>query len=300
MSQSLLLPIIVGTMIGLAVLIFGVAIRDREGQIAKEATRDLLSHYTTGRRAYAGFEAEGGSRLRLHLAPRIAPASARRRMRQQLAIAGRAEADGVERMVRRKLLFLVLGTALGLLVSMRLGGLGWLALPIGVIGGFYLPDLLIRSAGDKRTDELRKALPDALDLMQLCVGSGLGLQAALQQVADTQDGPVAAELGRVLQEMHLGISRADAFIGLTQRVRQPDLVHFAHAMIQVDRLGISISTVLDEQAKEMREKRQSAAEEKAQKVAVKILGPLVACFLPALFIIVIGPAVLRLIRTFAG
>jgi tight adherence protein C len=300
MGPSLLLSLIVGALVGVAVIAFGVARHGRRDRTAKAAMHDLLERYSSTGAGGTAFTSAAPDHLRVHLATLVAPAGARRRMRQQLALAGRADPDCVERMVRRKLLLLPLGAVFGLIIGMRMGGIAWLALPLGAAAGFWLPDLLVRSEADKRTEALRRALPDALDLMQLCVGSGLGLQAALQQVAETQDGPVAAELGRVLKEMQLGISRSDAFLGLTQRVRQPDLVHFAHAMIQVDRLGIPISAVLDEQAREMRDKRQSAAEEKAQKVSVKILGPLVVCFLPALFLIVIGPAVLRLIRTFTG
>lgn len=218
-------------------------------------------------------------------------------MRRQLAEAGMADADALERLMRRKLLGLLAGLAFGLLIGWRMGGAWWLAVPVAAIGGYFLPEFLVIRAGDQRTEELRRDLPDALDLMQLCVGSGLSLQSALEQVAATQTGPVSAELGRVLQEMQIGSSRMDAFIALTHRVRQPDLLNFAHAIIQVDRLGIPISTVLDEQAREMREKRQASAEEQAQKVSVKILMPLVVCFLPALFLMVIGPAVLRLVST---
>ena len=280
----------VGALVCMATLLVAAAIRARGSLRVSADRRNIVARYSS--RLGVG---QLDHRRSAPIATRFMPPGMRARMRRQLAVAGLADADSVEQLARRTVAFMITGAGIGVLIGLRTGGLGWLAVPGGLVLGFVLPDARVRSAGDKRTEGLRSSLPDALDLLQLCVASGLGLQAALEQVAKTQDGPVAAELGRVLQEMRLGISRSDAFASLSNRVRQEDLIHFAQAMVQVDRLGVSISSVLDERARDMREKRKSSAEEQAQKVSVKILGPLVACFLPALFLIVIGPAVLRLV-----
>jgi tight adherence protein C len=221
-------------------------------------------------------------------------------MRRNLALAGRDDPGALERMIRAKLAGLVIGIVLGVLVGLLLGGWWWALLPALAALGLWWPDLRVREAIDRRATAVERSLPDALDLLQLCVGSGLSLQGALAEVARAQDTPVAAEFRRVLQEMRLGVARSDAFLALTRRTRQPDLLRFAHAMIQVDRLGIPVRVVLAEQARDMRERRRVRAREQAQQVSVRILLPLVVCFLPALFVVVLGPALLSIIRTFTG
>ena len=124
------------------------------------------------------------------------------------------------------------------------------------------------------------------------------MQAALARVAEHQSGPVVAEFDRVLQEMQLGLSRADAFEALARRTKQEDMHRFVAAILQVDKLGIPVAAVLNEQAVEMRKKRQSRAREQAQKVPVKLLGPLLLCFLPGLFIIILGPAIVTVADVF--
>jgi tight adherence protein C len=166
--------------------------------------------------------------------------------------------------------------------------------------GFYPPHVLPANEAGHRTREICLRLPDALDLLNLCVESGLGLQAAFAKVAESKNGPVAQEFGRVLQEMQLGVSRAAAFESMARRTKQQDLQRFVSAMLQVDRLGIPVASVLREQAREMRATRHARAREQAQKVPVKILGPLMICFLPGLFVIVLGPAVINTMSALSG
>ena len=132
-------------------------------------------------------------------------------------------------------------------------------------------------------------LPDALDMLNLCVECGLSFQAALAQVADEPEGCGRSGVPG-LQEMQLGVPRARRR-GDGGRTQQEDLQRFVSAILQVDKLGIPVAAVLREQAREMRAKRFSRAREQAQKVPVKILMPLMLCFLPGLFIIILGPAV---------
>jgi tight adherence protein C len=219
-------------------------------------------------------------------------------LRDHLAWAGRPTADDLRSAVDRKVVYGVLGLGLGMLFAARVGGAAWLALPAAGILGYFLPDVLAYNQGLKRTEAIQLGLPDALDLLDLCVESGLSLQAALARVAEHQTGPVAAEFGRVLHEMQLGLSRAEAFEALARRTKQEDIHRFVAAILQVDKLGIPVAAVLKEQAIEMRKKRQSRAREQAQKVPVKILGPLLVCFLPGLFIIILGPAVITVVDIF--
>jgi tight adherence protein C len=132
------------------------------------------------------------------------------------------------------------------------------------------------------------------------VEAGLGFQAALGQVATLQDGPVAEEFSRVLREMQLGQSRQDALTALADRTRDEDLLRFIAAMAQVDRLGIPIAAVLREQARDMRARRRDRARERAQKVPVKIMLPVVFCFFPMLIGIVIAPAGMQIARMFSS
>lgn len=231
------------------------------------------------------------------LADRLVTGPNRRLLRNHLDWAGRPTVDDLRATIDRKALLGLVGLALCLLLAFSRGGAAWLA-PLAAIPAFFIPDLLVYNAGLKRTQEILLTLPDALDLLNLCVESGLSLQAGLSRVAATQSGPVAAEFGRVLREMQLGLSRAEAFEGLARRTRQEDLRRFVAAVLQVDRLGIPVASVLREQARDMRAKRHSRARELAQKVPVKILAPLMVCLLPALFIIILGPAVITALDVF--
>jgi len=225
----------------------------------------------------------------------LIPDRTRARLRQRLSRAGKVRPEDLQEAIDRKVLYAMIGLSLGVLVGLRFGSVSWILLVPMAVAGFFLTDLLVYNAGLKRTEEIANLLPDALDLLNLCVESGLSLQAALSRVATHQEGAVAQEFGRVLQETQLGVNRSDAFEALGRRTQQPDMERFVAAMVQVDRLGVPIAAVLREQASQMRAKRHSRARELAQKVPVKILGPLLLCFLPGLFIVILGPAVINVI-----
>jgi tight adherence protein C len=147
---------------------------------------------------------------------------------------------------------------------------------------------------------MRRELPDALDLLSITVEAGLAFDAALSQVARNTTGPLADEFFRVLQEMQIGLGRTEALRALGDRANLPELRGFVTAMVQADAFGVPIANVLKVQARELRIKRSQRAEEQAQKVPVKILFPLIFCILPTLFVIVIGPAAISIIRNFKG
>ena len=160
--------------------------------------------------------------------------------------------------------------------------------------GYLLPNLLLKNAGDKRESLMRNSLPDAIDLLTISVEAGLGFDAAVARVAKNTMGPLAQEFSRLLQEMQLGIGRAEAMRAMGERTSLPDLKSFCLAMVQADSLGIPIARVLRIQSHEMRTKRRQRAEEAAQKVPVKILFPVIFFILPTIFIVVIGPVFLSL------
>ena len=147
---------------------------------------------------------------------------------------------------------------------------------------------------------MQRALPDALDLLTISVESGLGFDAALAQVARNTEGPLAQEFARVLQEMQIGMGRGAAMRALGERTHVPEVKGFVSSMVQADALGIPIAQVLRVQSREIRTKRRQRAEEQAQKVAIKILVPLIFCILPCLFIAVLGPAGISIMDNFAG
>jgi tight adherence protein C len=233
------------------------------------------------------------------LALRLSPAGYGKWLRRRLDLAGNPPAWPADRVLAFKGIGLVAGLLLGALVGLRHG---LLVVPLALGGGallFFLPDLLVYNIGTKRQLNLLKGLPDALDMMTVCVEAGLGFDAALSRVALNLEGPIATECARVLQEMQFGMSRIQALRSLADRTSVAEIRTFVSAMVQSSELGISIGVVLREQAREMRIRRRQRAEEKAQKLQVKIVVPLILCLLPALFIVVIGPGILNIVHAFS-
>lgn len=167
-----------------------------------------------------------------------------------------------------------------------------------VILAFFVPDLLILSRAQERQEKMQLALPDTLDQMTISVEAGLGFESAMSKAGTNGIGPLADELIRTLQDMSIGRSRRDAYEALGARTSSEDLRRFTKSVIQADMYGIAIADVLRVQAAEMRLKRRQRAEEKAMKVPVKVLFPLIFCILPVLFIVLLTPAVLSMIESF--
>jgi tight adherence protein C len=231
------------------------------------------------------------------VAARLSPDSYGERLQRRLDLAGNPAAWPPDRVLAFKGIGLVAGVLLGAVIGLK-HGLGVIAFPvIGGALGFFIPDILIRNMGEKRQIEILKGLPDALDMMTVCVEAGLGFDAALSRVALNLEGPMAEECARVLQEMQFGMSRTEALRSLADRSDVSELRTFISSLIQSSELGISVGVVLREQAKEMRIRRRQRAEEKAQKLPVKILLPLITCLLPAMFIVILGPALIHIFTT---
>lgn len=160
--------------------------------------------------------------------------------------------------------------------------------------GYYLPEWIVRSKAGDRQNAIRRSLPDALDLLAITVEAGLAFDSAVARVAAHREGPLSEELGRLLHELQIGRTRSAALRDLGDRTSVPELKSFTMAMIQADTFGVSISKMLHEQAKEARIARRQRAEERAQKVQVKILFPLLSCIFPSMFVVLLGPAAISI------
>lgn len=234
------------------------------------------------------------------LARKLTPSDWAARTRHRLDLAGNPPAWDRERILAAKAAAaLGLGGAVGLL--MLLQGRTAFALALGAgagVLGFFLPELLLKNTAQKRTARMRRELPDAVDLLSISVESGLAFDAALAQVASHAEGPLGAELRRVLQEIQIGKGRSQALRDLASRTEIDEMRTFLGALVQAEALGIPIVDVLRVQAKEMRLKRSQRAEELAMKLPVKIIFPVMLGIMPAILIVILGPAVIRLVQTF--
>ena len=209
----------------------------------------------------------------------FSPKGTTERLSRMLDVAGNPAEWPAERVLGAKGVGLVVGALLGLL----LGGFSLTGLLFAVAGGgigLFMPDLLVYNAGLKRQDRLRTGLADALDMLTVCMEAGQSFDGALLQVARSVEGPIAGEFARVLSEIQIGRTRGQAFQGMGERTTPPEVKTFVSAIVQADRLGLPVANVLREQAKEMRLVRKQRAEEKAQKVPVKILFPMLLLHLP--------------------
>jgi tight adherence protein C len=198
------------------------------------------------------------------------------------------------------------GAALGAVAGLGVlaVGLAWPLRLLVLAGlcalGYHVPNVVLANAVQRRQASLRRALPDSIDLLTICVEAGQGFDAALAQVSKNTTGPLADELYRTLQGVQLGRSRNEAMRNLAARCDVPELSAFVLAMVQVDVFGVSVAGVLRIQAGEMRVKRRQLAEERAMKVPIEVLFPVLFCIFPALFVVILGPAIMRIAAIFAG
>ncbi|HXK32776.1 MAG TPA: type II secretion system F family protein [Dehalococcoidia bacterium] len=190
------------------------------------------------------------------------------------------------------------GLMLLIVAGASLGPIGFVIAGVLALVGIYLPFYLVGSRARQRQNAIIKSLPDAFDLVTTSVEAGLGLDAALTKVSEKVKGPFAEELKRALRDITLGKQRRDALKELGERTGVPDLITFVNAVIQAEAMGSSIGQVLRVQADQLRVRRRQRAEEAAYKAPVKMLFPLVLCIFPTLFIVILGPAVITVLRDF--
>lgn len=163
--------------------------------------------------------------------------------------------------------------------------------------GYFLPVMLLRAMIDRRKEAVIKKLPDALDLMTICVDAGLTFNAAMQKVDEKWDDALAREFGRVIYEMQLGKSRRQALRDMADRLDVPDVTSFLAAVLQAEQLGVGIGKVLRIQSDQMRVRRRQRAEEKAQQAPVKMMFPMVFLIFPSIFVVLLGPALFQILRS---
>jgi tight adherence protein C len=213
-------------------------------------------------------------------------------LRNNLIMAGHPRGMDMGRLVGVKV---VLGALLGgffLLVGQPVWALLFAA------AGFFLPDYWIASEKDKRQALMRDAAADTIDQLTIVVEAGLGFDAALLRVATTNEGPLATELQHTVDDMRAGVPRDMAMRGLADRCRIPEIRHLVTALAQAQRYGTPLADTLRVQAAELREKRTQRVEEKAAKLATKMIFPIVFCFMPVFFIIILVPALSALVDAF--
>jgi tight adherence protein C len=168
--------------------------------------------------------------------------------------------------------------------------------PAGAVLGFLVPDLVLGFRMRNRRDRIRGELPDALDLLAVSVEAGLGLDGAIAKLTEHMRGALVDEFALTLGEMRIGESRQDALRRLAERVPAPEVAAFVRSVLQADQLGISLGRILRVQAADSRLRRQAAAEERAMKAPIKMLFPTAVLIFPALFVVVLGPALLNVMR----
>jgi len=266
------------------------AMTEAPGELRAEAEQPFADRVLAPMRARA-----------LRIGRRLTGADYAERVRHRLDLAGNPAGLSVDRIVSGKVICALAGLIVAVMVTLLLGPAlltGVLVALLGLVAGFFAPDLYLYQKAYDRAEQLRRGLPDAIDLMTISVEAGLGFDAAVQQVARHTTGPLAEELARMLREMQLGKSRSEALRGLADRSRIEEVTSFVGAMVQADSLGIPIAQVLRVQSGEQRVRRRQAAERRAQQVPVKITIPLVFCILPCLFVIILGPAALQIMDHF--
>lgn len=218
-----------------------------------------------------------------------------------LARAGRPPSLPLDRLLIAKPALALIVGILGIVLILQTptGTTVLLAIFLTILA-YFVPDILIHGRGAERQKAIELELPNTLDQMLISVEAGLGFETAMARAGQNGKGPLATELVRTLQDMQVGRSRKDAYLAMAARADVPDLRSFVRAVVQADIYGIAIANVLRSQAKQMRVKRRQRAEEKAMKLPIKVLFPLMFCILPVLFIVIIGPAVINVMKSFTG
>jgi tight adherence protein C len=168
---------------------------------------------------------------------------------------------------------------------------------LGAIG-YIAPAIVVSQKAKRRQSAIVRQLPDSLDLLSVSVEAGLGFDGAIAKLTQYMDGPLSEEFELALGEMRIGESRSDALKKLALRAGTPEVSSFVRAIVQADQLGTSLGRILRVQATDTRNKRQAIAEERAMKAPIKMLFPTVAFIFPAMFIVILGPALLSLGKVF--
>jgi tight adherence protein C len=234
---------------------------------------------------------------------RLAPQRNIEELNQKLETAGLAARLNVMDFLGLKILFGILFAAASLGLTYLAGSGSLVVVGMSLLAGllgFTLPNYWLLTRISTRQHEIIRALPDALDMMSICVNAGLGLQGAMQTVCEHWDNALVEEYTRVLAEVRLGRSALDAMESMGKRTGVKEMVSFVLSLTLAHKMGISIATVLPIQAEQMRVARRQKAEEMARQAAIKMLFPLVFLIFPAMFAVILGPAVPQLLESMSS
>jgi tight adherence protein C len=229
---------------------------------------------------------------------RSTPQKARQNLMNRLDLAGRPGNLTPEDFAAVRIVAAAVLAAAGLLIGLLLANPVYLviSLAVGAVLGFYAPVLWLKQKVDARRSEIQKGLPDAMDLLVIAVDAGLGFDAALARVTDKYKNALSDEFAKVLREVSLGRPRLEAMDEMGRSSGVEDLHNFIQAIIQSEQFGTGIGKILRIQADEMRRKRRQRAQEKAAQATLKMMLPMVGCIFPTLWIVLLGPAALILLK----
>ncbi|WP_322807192.1 type II secretion system F family protein [Thermanaerothrix sp.] len=239
------------------------------------------------------------------IASRLTPANLIQTYNKRLELAGASTFwDGGLVLVAQGLLAIIFGGLIFLIFSLSptqrpLGNTLFFTFLFAIIG-FLFPNMIISSRISRRQREIRKAMPDALDLLTICVEAGLGFDAAMQKVSEKWQSELSLAFARAIQEIQLGKTRREALRSMAERIGIPEMTSFVAAVIQSEMLGVSLAKVLRIQSEQMRMRRRQRAEEEARKAPLKMLIPMALLIFPSLLIVLLTPAALRLFRSALG
>jgi tight adherence protein C len=229
---------------------------------------------------------------------RSTPQKARQNLMNRLDLAGRPGNLTPEDFAAVRIVAAAVMAAVGLGIGLLLANVVYLVISLaaGAVLGFYLPVLWLKQKVDARRSEIQKGLPDAMDLLVIAVDAGLGFDAALARVTDKYKNALSDEFAKVLREVSLGRPRLEAMDEMGRSSGVEDLHNFIQAIIQSEQFGTGIGKILRIQADEMRRRRRQRAQEKAAQATLKMLLPMVGCIFPVLWIVLLGPAALILMK----
>lgn len=303
----LLLPILL-IAIAVGLVIFTILTQLDERQMVRSSLRQLDGYEIENQRDQQMLDPlkeraiapvlEGLSEL----GRRLTPVGYVEKVRQKFVYMGNSNPQAVDRFLAIRVVTVV-GAALTFILIFIAGvgpfeGKMRLAVGVLLVGLLVIgPDSVINRKVQERQVDIQRKLPDILDLLTISVEAGLGFEQALDRVIAAVPGALTEEFSRMLGETRAGAARADAMRAMDERCNVPELRAFVLAIIQADTFGVSIGRVLRGQAEEMRIKRRQLAQERAQKAPVKMLIPMVFCIFPALFLVVLGPAMISIMKT---
>ncbi len=304
MSPMLLLAALLAAA-AVALAIFAVLSEVEERQTIRETLRQLDGYEVESTRDQELLESLSTRAVQPvvaafgQLGQRFTPVGYMEKIRHKFVWAGEHDPSKVDRFLAIRVV--TIGLAAVVFLAVFVLGLfpfsGIMRLGFGALVMFALvmgPDAMLNRRIAERRHDIQVALPDVLDLLVISVEAGLGFEQALDRVIHSVPGPLSDEFSRMLGETRAGANRSDAMRAMDTRCNVPELRSFVMAIIQADTFGVSIGRVLRAQSEEMRVKRRQLAEEKAQKAPVKMLIPMVFCIFPALFAVVLGPAIIQI------